>query len=215
MCGRFYVPPQAVDLAVSGLPRDQQEAARQAIADWVADMNRPRNDVRPTNQYPVLTNTSVAPMRWGFKTDKSNAVFNARQESLRYPIWRESLVLRRAVVPVGGFYEWTGAKGSKQAHAIARADGQPMLFAALWQEDAELGPCFSIITTAATAWMKPLHERMPVILEASQIATWLDLSSPPAEIKAMLVPGPAALTEFACQAPRNDQPPRPEQPSLF
>ncbi|MBK9974181.1 MAG: SOS response-associated peptidase family protein [Planctomycetes bacterium] len=63
--------------------------------------------------------------------------------------------------------------------------------------------------------MKPLHERMPVILEASQIATWLDLSSPPAEIKAMLVPGPAALTEFACQAPRNDQPPRPEQPSLF
>jgi putative SOS response-associated peptidase YedK len=178
-------------------------------------LNRPKYDVRPTNQFPVVAATGAQPMRWGFKTDKSNAVFNARAESLRYPIWRECLVLRRAVVPVGGFYEWTGTKGSKQAHAIQRADGQPMLFAALWEESEEAGPCFSIITTPATEWMQPLHNRMPLILEPAQAATWLDLTAPPAEIKALIKPYAGELTEFPCPSPKQDTPPKPEKGTLF
>lgn len=215
MCGRFWIPPRAIDDALRELPPELQEKAREVIAEWIADMNRPKYDVRPTNQFPVVTTTDAQPMRWGFKTDKSNSVFNARAESLRYPIWRECLVLRRAVVPVGGFYEWTGTKGSKQAHAIQRADGQPMLFAALWEEHEELGRCFSIITTPATEWMKPLHDRMPLILEPAQAATWLDLSNPPAKVKALIESYAGELTEFPCPSPRQDTPPKPEKGKLF
>lgn len=217
MCGRFYVPPTAIDLALALLPPDQQEAAREAIKEWIEFMNAPRGhfDVRPTNQFPVITSTGLVPMRWGFKTDKSNAVFNARSESLRFPIWREPLVLRRAVVAVGGFFEWTGTKGSKQAHAIHRADGDIMLFGALWTPDDDVGPSFSIITTPATKWMQPLHDRMPLILERDQVATWLDLTRKPPEIKALIQPFAGALQEFTCASPTKDTPPKADKGSLF
>lgn len=215
MCGRFWVPKLAIDQVLETLPADQREAARLAIAEWIDDMNRPKYNVRPTNPYPVLTSTGPQVMRWGFKTDKSNAVFNARQESLRYPIWRECLVLRRAIVPVGGFYEWTGTKGSKQAHAIVRADEGVMLFGALWTPDDEVGPSFSIVTTPSTDWMAPLHDRMPLILEPAQAAQWLDLTRKPGEIKALIQPYAGELAEFACAVPEHDKPPKPIKGSLF
>lgn len=215
MCGRFWIPRQSIDNALAGLPEDAALQAREAIAEWIRDMNLPKYDVRPTNQYPVITSAGAVPMRWGFATDKSKAVFNARAESLRYPLWRECLVLRRAIVPAGGFYEWTGKKGSKQAHAIHRKDEQPMLFGALWTDDPEHGPCFSIITTPSTPWMEPLHNRMPLILEPEQAAIWLDLKRKPPEIKPLISPYEGELAEFACASPRQDTPPRRAGGELF
>jgi putative SOS response-associated peptidase YedK len=215
MCGRFYVPAKAIDAALKGLPDDVRKQALEAIREWIADENKPRNNVSPTNPYPVITATGARPMRWGFRTDKSNAVFNARAESLRYAIWRESLVLRRGLVAVGGFYEWTGPKGSKQAHAIHRADGEAMLMAGLWDDDAELGPCFSIITTPATEWMQPLHGRMPLILDPEQAATWMDLTRKPDAVKALVQPYQGKLQEFPTTPPRNHQPPQPAKDTLF
>lgn len=217
MCGRFYVTPTAIDLAVAVLPPDQQAAARAAIRDWIEHMNAPHGhyDVRPTNQIPVITSTGLMLMRWGFKTDKSNAVFNARSESLRFPIWREPLVLRRAVIAVGGFFEWTGTRGSKNPHAIHRADGNAMLLGALWTPNEEVGPSFSIVTTPATKWMQPLHNRMPLVLEREQVSTWLDLTRKPPEIKALIQPYAGALQEFACASPSRDNPPKADKGSLF
>jgi putative SOS response-associated peptidase YedK len=215
MCGRFWIPDQAIENATADLDEETRAKAQAAIKAWVKEMNRPRYDVRPTNQVPIITPKDVQPMRWGFKTDKSNAVFNARVESLRYPIWRENLVLRRAIVPAGGFYEWTGTKGSKQAHAIHRADHEPMLLGAIWTTDDELGPCFSIITTPATKWMEPLHNRMPLILDPPQAAKWLDLTQGPKEIKAMIQPYVGELSEFACPSPKQDLPPKPIKGELF
>ncbi len=215
MCGRMWIPDQLIGNATVGLDEATRARVRDVIKEWVKEMNRPRYDVRPTNKVPVITPQDVQPMRWGFKTDKSNAVFNARAESLRYPIWRESLVLRRALVPAGGFYEWTGTKGSKQAHAIQRADHEPMLLGAIWTPDDELGPCFSIITTPATKWMEPLHNRMPLILDPEQAAKWLDLTQGPKEIKAMIKPYEGNLSEFACPSPRQDLPPKPIKGQLF
>jgi len=215
MCGRFYVPRKAIDHALSGLPDDVRQKALEAIRQWIADENKPKYNVSPTNQYPVITATDARPMRWGFKTDKSNAVVNARAESLRYAIWRESLVLRRCVVPVGGFYEWTGPKGNKQAHAIHREDGEAMLMAGLWDDDPEFGPCFSIITTPATTWMQPLHNRMPLILEPEQAAQWIDLTQKPQQIKALIQPHTGPLKEFPCPSPHNDKPPTPNNRTLF
>ncbi len=209
MCGRFYVPAQAIDGAIAFLSPELQAQARAAIAEWISDLNRPRNNVSPTQSYPVLTPNGVRPMRWGYITDKSNAVFNAKRESMHYSLWRESLVLRRALVLVGGFYEWTGPKGERQPHAIHRADGNAMALGALFNDDPEAGECFSIVTVPASSWMQQLHHREPLILEPAQAATWLDLTQKPPAIKALLVPTEAPLAEFACPDPRQDRPPRP------
>lgn len=215
MCGRFYIPDQAIDAAVAHLPPDLRAQALEAIAEWVRDQNRPKYNVRPTNQYPVITATGVAPMRWGFVTDKSNSVFNAKRESMHYAIWRESLALRRGLVLAGGFYEWTGPKNDRQPHAITMGRRAPMILAALWQDDPEAGQCFSIITTPATQWMAPLHSRMPLILDAADAPAWLDLTRKPPQVKALMQPYAGELAEFACASPAHDRKPAASRSNFF
>ena len=54
----------------------------------------------------------------------------------------------------------------------------PLAFAGLWEwwkaPDGNLVRTFAILTTSADAMMRQLHERMPVILEPSNWATWLE-----------------------------------------
>lgn len=220
MCGRFFVPDAAVDNAVRDLPEDIAEKFRQAIKDWVRELNRPKYDIRPTNQYPVATMKDVEPMRWGYITEKSSSVFNARKESLGWGMWRESLVLRRGLIVAGGFYEWTGEKGAKQAHAIQRQDGEPMLMGVIY--DFSFDPklekdvkCFSIVTTPASEWMQPLHDREPLILDPEDAALWLDHTAPPEAIKKLIKPYAGKLTEFVCASPKQDVPPKKARGDLF
>jgi putative SOS response-associated peptidase YedK len=209
MCGRFWIPDQAVEGAIEFLPPELRELARRIIEEWVADMNKPRYNLSPTQQYPVITANDVRPMRWGFITDKSNAVFNAKVESMRFPIWRESLVLRRGLVLAGGFYEWTGPKGNRQPHAIHRADGNAMTLGAIWTDDPEEGDCFSIVTVPASEWMSNLHNREPLMLDPEQAATWIDLTQPKDKIKSLMKTYTGKLAEFECPDPKQDRPPRP------
>jgi putative SOS response-associated peptidase YedK len=75
-----------------------------------------------------------------------------------------------------------GKAGSRLPHVIRRSDGQPMAFAALWEvwHDKEnpnakpLQTCV-IITTSANKLMRPIHDRMPVILDP---ADWTPGSIP-------------------------------------
>lgn len=214
MCGRFFIPDKTVDNAVKDLPPELQAKAREAIAEFIREMNAPKYNVRPTNRYPVITPSGVEAMRWGYITDKSDAVFNARKESLGWGLWRESLVLRRGLIICGGFYEWTGDKKARQPHAIRRADGEPMLMGVLYDfnynpktEDDER--CFSIVTTPASEWMTALHDRGPLILDPKDAATWIDLTQKPPAIKKLLEPYAGPLTEFECPDPKQDRPPRP------
>ena len=72
------------------------------------------------------------------------------------------------------FYEWQAAESGKLPYAIARADGQPMVFAGLWEgwrgADGTVMRTFTIVTTNASPALRPLHERMPVILEHGRLA---------------------------------------------
>ncbi len=126
---------------------------------------------------------SLVPMRWGLapawaKEPPKYATINAMCESLEdKPTWRGSLNGKRCVVAVDGFYEWRGPKGEKQPFVIRRRDGEPMLLAGLWAFNDKIEPrglySFAIVTCAANAFMGRLHNRMPVILSAGDIAQWL------------------------------------------
>jgi putative SOS response-associated peptidase YedK len=80
-------------------------------------------------------------------------------------------------VPADAFYEWQAQPDGKQPYAIARANGSPLVFAGLWEgwrgPGGEVVRTFAILTTAANATMRQLHERMPVILEPDDWPVWL------------------------------------------
>ncbi len=126
-------------------------------------------------------------MRWGLvpiwaKDLKiGNSLINARIETAAIkPAFRSALKERRCLVPASGYYEWQtvpvegSTKPRKQPFYITRSDGAPFTFAGLWERWKDGTLSFTILTTEGTAEMGHLHDRMPVILDQSGFAGWLD-----------------------------------------
>ncbi len=123
-------------------------------------------------------------LRWGLvphwaKDPKATRQpINARSETAATtPMFRDALARRRCIVPIDAFYEWQAANGAKVPYAIARADGDPMALAGLWEgwrgAEGEILRTFTILTTDANEQLRPLHERMPVVLEQADWPVWL------------------------------------------
>ena len=106
-------------------------------------------------------------------------MINARCETVaEKPSFRSAFKRRRCLIPSDGFYEWkkTGAK-PKQPYFVHLKDDHPFAFAGLWEHwerDGEVIESCTIITTDANELMKPLHDRMPVILPGHVYDEWLD-----------------------------------------
>ncbi len=183
-----------------------------------------RANIAPTQEAPVIrvaregAGREVAMLRWGlvpfWAKDRSIAhkLINARSESaMEKPAFREAFRARRCAIPASGFYEWTGAPKYRVPHAIT-VEGRPIVaFAGLWErwKDAagEKVETYTILTTAANAFVSPMHDRMPAILEERDIEAWL--TAPPAEAARLLRPYPdVALRERevsrAINDPRNE-----------
>ena len=109
--------------------------------------------------------------RWGFPGFQGKQViFNARCESaMEKPMFRDSIRHGRMVVPAAWFYEWNRRK---EKNTFYRKD-RPVLFMAGCCRQYEDGARFVILTTGANASMKPVHDRMPLILEEDEIAPWI------------------------------------------
>jgi putative SOS response-associated peptidase YedK len=150
----------------------------------------PRFNIAPSQQVPIVLQRpdgtrEALTARWGliphwvkdlgsFKA----SLFNARAESAAdKPSFRDAMRRSRCVMPASGFYEWTSAGGVKQPFHIVRRDGRPMALAGLWsvwnRGDAPLLSC-TILTTRPNRVMRPLHDRMPVILAPDELDRWLD-----------------------------------------
>jgi len=61
------------------------------------------------------------------------------------------------------------AGGGKQAHEFHDPEDDYLWVAGLWEENPELGPCYSMITTAASPLMSPIHHRMPALLKPEEM----------------------------------------------
>jgi len=77
-------------------------------------------------------------------------------------MFRDALERRRCLVPADVFYEWQALDGAKLPFAVARADGDPMVFAGLWEGwrggDGTVIRSFTIVTTSANAVLRPIHD---------------------------------------------------------
>ena len=183
---------------------------------------KPRWNVAPTQPVPTVRREEdgrhLVTLRWGlvpFWADDPSIgarLINARAETLAgKPSFREAFRKRRCLVPVDGFYEWKAEGKRKQGYAIRRRDRTPFAFAGLWERwnGPKGGPALAepletltIVTTTANAVLKPLHDRMPVILDQTDWDLWLDPAAPPSVLEGLLKPAPDALLEAYAVGPR-------------
>ncbi|HQR45098.1 MAG TPA: SOS response-associated peptidase [Thermoanaerobaculia bacterium] len=186
---------------------------------------RPRYNIAPQSEAPVIVAEGGArrlvPMRWGlvpsWSKDAASAyrMINARAETApEKPSFRGPFRRQRALVPADGFYEWKREGAGKRPFALWLASREPFAMAGLWDrwktpEGGEL-LSFTILTTAASASVSPIHDRMPVILPPAAEATWLDPGQSEGALKALLVPFAGELEAVplstAVNNPRNDGP---------
>ena len=149
----------------------------------------PRWNVAPTQTVPVVVEgprgvRRLEPMRWGlvpsWADDPSigSRMVNARAETAATkPSFRAAVRSRRCLVPADGFYEWTVAGGVKQPIHVRRTDRAVFAFAGLWEvwtKGAVPLETFTILTTEPNDVLRPVHDRMPVILDRGDFARWLD-----------------------------------------
>jgi len=109
------------------------------------------------------------------------------------------------------------ARGKAQsAMRVIRKDRKPLLLAGLWDiwrdpEGEELYT-FTIITTEANSLIRPIHNRMPVIMDDLAATQWLDpVFTTPKTLEILLQPFPSELMEAyevspLVNDPRNDSP---------
>ncbi len=163
------------------------------IFDKSTPLNIPANDdVRPTNRVPIVRqpdgNRALELATWGFVmpwNPQGKPLINAKAEGIDSKrTWKKAFQERRCLIPANGFFEWQKVEGQKQKlkHRIQRRDGQPIAFAGLWEvstggrDGIEAMRC-TIITTQPNEVCRPIHSRMPVILDPEEYDLWLDLAS--------------------------------------
>jgi putative SOS response-associated peptidase YedK len=145
-------------------------------------------------------------------------MINARSESIaEKPSFRDAFRKRRCLVLADGWYEWQVAPGGKQPWFIRMKDARPFAFAGLWERwkdpaDGSLLESCTIATTDASASIRRIHDRMPVVLAEADWDRWLDPAySDAGQLQALLRPfEPAALEAWmvsrAVNAPKNQGP---------
>lgn len=93
-------------------------------------------------------------------------------------MFRHAFKRSRVLVPASGFYEWVPVAGYKQPYFIRPVGGEALfgLGGLLEHWEGPEGPVlsFAILTTAANELMRPIHDRMPVIIRPKDYAAWLD-----------------------------------------
>jgi putative SOS response-associated peptidase YedK len=194
-------------------------------ADFQGEGLAPSWNVAPGRKVPVLLLENgrrvLRSFVWGlvpfWARDRSigNRLINTRAETLEEkPAFRQAFRKRRCLVLADGFYEWKTEGTRKVPHHIFLPDREVFAFAGLYERWAPEGqePLFTcaIVTTAASAFMAPIHHRMPLILTPEGEARWLDPSAGPASLLDLLVPYEGVLSarpvSTLVNSPRNDLP---------
>jgi putative SOS response-associated peptidase YedK len=177
MCGRFVQATGAKQLS------ERMDLPSGSLFD------RPRFNVAPTTPIAAIRASrnegrELVALKWGLIPSWSRdgkGFINARSETAaEKPTFRSAFKKRRCLIPADAFYEWQKKKdGTKQPFAIRFKGAEPCAFAGLWEvwtnhESGEEIESCTILTTGANKLMKPIHDRMPVILPEDAYASWLE-----------------------------------------
>jgi putative SOS response-associated peptidase YedK len=184
-----------------------RRADKQRIAEWFQTHNTdvfndpeplpPSYNIAPQTFQPVVRFDPVSGereltfMRWGlvpFWSRDETAAFNtinAKAETVSTsPAYREPWKRRRCLVPADFFYEWKKIdEKTKQPYAIAMKDSGLFAFAGLWdtwknKASGDELQTYTILTIDPNELLKPIHNRMPVIVARKDYERWVAPAEP-------------------------------------
>lgn len=194
MCGRYSIFAEAKKLE------------KRFNAELTNDLT-PHYNAAPTQTLPIITNAEgerkIEFFHWGLIPSWAenpaigSKMLNARSETLtEKPSFKKALEKRRCLVLADGFYEWKTEGKKKQPVRTSLKSGEMFAMAGLWEnwtdkETGEVIHSFTIITTEANDLLKPIHDRMPVILSPKNEEIWLDNELPTEQLLKVLKPYPA------------------------
>jgi putative SOS response-associated peptidase YedK len=183
MCGRFYlISPFIViasefDLSDSDgdFTRDSNISPGRDIAAVVAGG---REKFTGAANRLVHFHWGLIPF-WAKDPAIGRKLFNARAESAaEKPGFRDAFRNRRCLIPTDGFYEWKKTGQQKQPYLIRLKSREPFALAGLFEKWAGPSgdPIYScaILTTCADETVRPIHDRMPLIVAKDLRPLWLD-----------------------------------------
>lgn len=201
MCGRYALDaPRSQLCRRFGLDECVELVARYNIT--------PATDIPVVRQSPAGQRV-VHLLRWGLvphwaKDDSIGArLINARGESLaEKPAFRDAFRRRRCLIPASGFYEWRAAPAPgaarKQPCYISLKSAEPMALGGLWESwtspAGEVVRSCCIVTVEANELLRPIHERMPLILAPEHWQAWL--TAPVDQAGLLIRPFPGSELQF-------------------
>ena len=177
MCGRFIL---LTDLSVIV----ESFGVNEIACDY-----RPGGNISPGQQVAAVIHgddkNRLIGYRWGlipsWAKDPSigNRMFNARAETVaEKPSFARAFQKRRCLIPADGFYEWQKTGKIKPPLRFSLKSGQSFGFAGLYETwicpgKEPVNTC-TIITTEPNELIRPIHDRMPVIVPKDREAFWID-----------------------------------------
>ena len=134
---------------------------------------------------------------WNAAVKLRNQTLNARSEEVfSKPSFRDSILKRRCVIPVTGFFEWKHVGKEKIPYYIHPKEHPVFYLAGIyshWNDPSTKDEIttFSILTSAANEMMSDIHnsaKRMPLMLDRENIDDWILPDLSPASIKELMNP---------------------------
>jgi putative SOS response-associated peptidase YedK len=201
MCGRFTLTN----------PSPRRLTSRFDLDGTFEIDERPRFNIAPTD--PVIAvrrNESarnqagrlrwgLAPGHWALESGQ-RPLINARAETVAtQAAFRESFKERRCLIPADGFYEWRNDPEGKRPIWFSPPERELFAFAGIWSEldrkEGTLTSC-ALITCAPNELVRPVHDRMPVLLDRAVESTWLDPEAEVDDLLELLRPAPDDALEM-------------------
>lgn len=162
------------------------------VREFVADGGKPEDwwkswhgsySIAPTDDAVIVRDRgegrALELVRWDWQKPPSRPrgapIINARIEKLTTGFWAPAFTAARCVVPMSGYFEWTGAKGDKTPHFL-HGDGLLAAAGLTWSMDVrgERVRCFVVITREARDAGGEVHDRMPAFLTDDAMGQWLE-----------------------------------------
>jgi putative SOS response-associated peptidase YedK len=153
-------------------------------------------NIRPSMKALVITRNSpntgkILPFGIKAPWEESQLLINAKSETVsQLRTFKNMFKEGRCLVPASFFFEWQKQEDMKKPYCIKLKDTDVFSLAGLYNNDG-----FVILTTTPNDLMKPIHNRMPVILNKEDENIWLNKDSEEGSLTDLFAPYDASRME--------------------
>ena len=166
MCGRYYLEISKENMSfVSNIDSFEYKT---------------NYNISPQTTVPAIINNELLKTTWGYfpswlkEQDNPRPLFNSRYESLlEKKTFTSAFRNNRCLIPLSGWYEWRTENESRQPYFFYNKENLQIFTAGLFWKRSNGDIETSIITREAVPPLDTIHNRSPLILNTSQIDSWL------------------------------------------